>query len=55
MNRQSHSDAINILDFGDVDPMRFIEKFKLVFEKTGFIEHYNVMMDEIEIIELEVE
>jgi wobble nucleotide-excising tRNase len=49
INRESHSDSINILDFGEVDPIRFIDKFKLIFERTGFLEHYQVMMGEADI------
>lgn len=44
INRESHADAINLTDFGEIDPERFMEKFRKVFEKTGFIEHYNSMM-----------
>jgi wobble nucleotide-excising tRNase len=49
INRESHSDSINILDFGEVDPIRFIDKFKLIFERTGFLEHFQVMMGEADI------
>lgn len=44
INRESHSDAININDFGTIDPVRYVEKFRQVFEKTGFDEHFNIMM-----------
>lgn len=44
INRESHSDAININDFGTIDPERYVEKFSQVFEKTGFDEHFNIMM-----------
>lgn len=44
VNRESHSDAINLTDFGEVDPEHFIERFKQVFVKTGFEEHYEKMM-----------
>lgn len=44
INRESHSDAININDFGTIDPVRYVEKFKQVFEKTGFDNHFNIMM-----------
>ena len=44
INRESHADAINITDFGEIDPGRFLEKFRKVFKKTGFIQHYNNMM-----------
>ena len=44
VNRESHSDAINLTDFGEVDPEHFIERFKQVFVKTGFGEHYEKMM-----------
>ncbi len=44
INRGSHSDAINIHDFKDIDVDRFNEMFRLIFSETGFIEHYNTMM-----------
>ncbi len=44
INRESHSDAININDFGTIDPDRYVEKFRQVFEKTGFDKHFNIMM-----------
>jgi wobble nucleotide-excising tRNase len=44
INRGSHNDAINIHDFKDIDVERFKEMFRLIFDETGFIEHYNTMM-----------
>ena len=46
INRQSHSDAINIYDMGEVDPVRFIDKFKQVFNRTGDLNHYRTMIGE---------
>lgn len=42
-NRGSHSDSIN-LDLGTIDTERYINKFKEIFQETGFIEHFNTMM-----------
>ncbi|GFO73367.1 hypothetical protein BJAS_P4130 [Bathymodiolus japonicus methanotrophic gill symbiont] len=44
INRESHHDSVNITDLGEIDSGRFINKFKEVFIKTGFEEHYNKMM-----------
>jgi wobble nucleotide-excising tRNase len=44
INRSSHSDSVNINDFNDIDSSRFAEIFRLIFERTGFLEHYNTMM-----------
>ncbi|MFU2509712.1 AAA family ATPase [Pseudoalteromonas sp. ASV78] len=44
INRESHSDSININDFEGIDVDKYIEKFKQVFEKTGYDEHYYQMM-----------
>lgn len=44
INRESHSDSININDFEGIDVDKYIEKFKQVFEKTGYEEHYYQMM-----------
>lgn len=43
-NRGSHSDAIN-LDLGTIDTQRYICKFREIFKKTGFLEHYDTMME----------
>ena len=43
-NRGSHSDAIN-LDLGTIDTQRYIFKFREIFKKTGFLEHYDTMME----------
>ncbi|MGP1720329.1 AAA family ATPase [Shewanella frigidimarina] len=44
INRESHSDSVNINDLGEIDSDRFIAKFKDVFIRTDFEEHYNKMM-----------
>ena len=44
INRESHSDSVNITDLGEIDSDRFITKFKEVFVKTDFEEHYDKMM-----------
>ncbi|MGB5854268.1 MAG: AAA family ATPase [Oceanisphaera sp.] len=44
INRESHSDSVNINDLGEIDSDRFINKFREVFLKTNFEEHYNKMM-----------
>jgi len=46
INRESHSDAINITDFGMIDPVRYVEKFRQVFVETNFLAHYCHMMGE---------
>jgi len=44
INRESHSDSVNITDLGEIDSDRFIAKFKDVFIRTHFEEHYDKMM-----------
>lgn len=44
VNRESHADAINITDFGEINPTHYVERFRQVFVKTGFEEHYDKMM-----------
>lgn len=44
INRESHSDSVNITDLGEIESDRFIAKFKDVFIRTDFEEHYNKMM-----------
>lgn len=44
VNRESHSDAINLTDFGEIVPAHYLERFRQVFVKTGFEEHYEKMM-----------
>jgi wobble nucleotide-excising tRNase len=44
INRQSHSDGVNINDFGAINPIQYIEKFKLIFKRTGFEDHFEKMM-----------
>lgn len=44
INRQSHSDDINISDLPEIDPSIYVEKFRQVFDKTGYLRHSNHMM-----------
>lgn len=44
INRESHADAVNITDFGEIDPAVYVERFRQVFVKTEFEEHYDKMM-----------
>jgi wobble nucleotide-excising tRNase len=44
INRESHSDPVNITDFGEIDPAIFIERFRDVFIKTNFESHFEKMM-----------
>lgn len=43
INRESHSDNINIYDMKDFDYASFHEAFQKVFKLAGFEEHYNKM------------
>ncbi|MFA0926724.1 AAA family ATPase [Pseudomonas syringae pv. tagetis] len=44
INRQSHGGAINVTDFGGWSADKMIEKFEGVFARSGYPEHYAVMM-----------
>jgi wobble nucleotide-excising tRNase len=44
VNRESHSDAVNLTDFGEITPTHYIERFRQVFVRTGFEQHYEKMM-----------
>lgn len=44
INRESHADAINLTDFGEIDPTIFVARFKDVFIKTNFESHFDKMM-----------
>ena len=44
INKESHSDPINISDSKEIDPQIFKEAFKKIFEDSGYIQHYNKMM-----------
>lgn len=46
LDRESHSDADNITDFGDTDPTRFLRVFRDVFDRAGYNEHFERMMGE---------
>jgi wobble nucleotide-excising tRNase len=43
VNRESHSLGQNILDLKEFDYAVFREGLRLVFEKTGYSDHYNAM------------
>lgn len=46
VNRESHSDAVNLTDFGEIQPSHYVDRFRQVFVRTGFEEHYEKMMGE---------
>ena len=43
LNRESHSFGQNILDLNEFDYTVFREGLRLVFQKTGYLEHYDAM------------
>ncbi|MNH38668.1 hypothetical protein D3C79_997410 [compost metagenome] len=45
INRESHSDPVNLGEFGGIDPRQFLEQFRKIFVATDFEDHYNLMMD----------
>ncbi|EJP15811.1 AAA domain protein [Leptospira interrogans str. FPW2026] len=45
INRESHSLVQNIYDFKEFDYNIFVEAFKLVFERRGYLNHYNKMIN----------
>ncbi len=47
INRESHSIGQNIFDYKEFDYDIFFEAFKLVFEQTGYIKHFNKMIKKI--------
>lgn len=44
INRESHTDSVNITDFGEIDPATFIDRFRDVFVETKFEAHFDKMM-----------
>jgi len=46
LNRESHSDPINLTDTNEFDVDKFILSFKAIFEELGHIDHYKKMMRE---------
>ena len=44
MDRESHSDAVNISDTKELDSSKFMSLFRKVFCKTGYEDHYKKMM-----------
>ncbi len=45
INKESHSDPINISDSKEIDPQIFKEAFKKIFKDSGYEAHYNQMMN----------
>lgn len=45
INKESHSDSINISDTKEIDPQIFKGAFKKIFEDSGYVQHYNKMMN----------
>jgi len=45
INKESHSDPINISDAKEIDPQIFKAAFKKIFEDSGYIQHYEKMMN----------
>jgi wobble nucleotide-excising tRNase len=46
IQRESHSDGINISDTKGFNYVNLIKTFKLVFEDSGFIKHYETMIND---------
>ncbi|MNS73301.1 hypothetical protein D3C72_1067390 [compost metagenome] len=44
INRESHADSVNLTDFGEINPVTFVARFKDVFIKTNFESHFDKMM-----------
>ena len=44
IDRGSHADADTITDFGDIDLVDYVERFRRIFEKTNFTKHFDHMM-----------
>lgn len=44
INKESHSDPINISDSKEIDPQIFKEAFKKIFKDSGYEAHYNQMI-----------
>ena len=44
IDRESHSDPINVSDYKDFDHTTFMEAFQRVFKATGYEKHYDQMM-----------
>ena len=45
INKESHSDPINISDSKEIDSQIFKKAFKKIFEDSGYEAHYNQMMN----------
>ena len=50
-NKESHSDAINLIDVKDIDTEKWITYFEKIFDETGFLEHYEAMIQKYEKID----
>lgn len=51
INKEAHSDINTLQDMGEIDPTRFFEIFKRIFEITHYEEHYYTMSGEEEVIQ----
>lgn len=48
LDRKSHADPVNLFDHGGYDVAYYLDKFRVVFERTEYQDHYRLMMtDEV--------
>lgn len=45
INRESHSDAVNLTGFGNIEVTQYVAQFRKVFVATEFEDHYEQMMN----------
>lgn len=48
LNRESHSDPINLTDTNEFEVDKFIKCFRAVFDELDHLDHYKKMMDDVE-------
>lgn len=48
INRESHSDLINLSEFSKIPNATYYNMFRKVFEEAGYLDHYKTMMNEEE-------
>ncbi len=46
VNRESHSDLLNLAHFKEIPISKYREIFRRIFERSGHIEHYEIMMQD---------
>ena len=46
INRESHSDLLNLAHFKEIPASKYREIFRRIFERSGHIEHYEIMMQD---------